>query len=293
MADGLDLDRVPVSEAEACLERMNGLGRRGSCGLSVTCSSDGPLLEAARLAGRNLCLLELQRICDPGRLSSLITRLKRSGVMLALRIRPEDLPEELMGVLIRSDLDILHLDLRGLDGMASRIVRRAVDGRGPRVMALADISGPEDASELLAMGAWAVSLRGAETGLADELSRRIAERGQMSGWYNAPKHICAGGDLRGLAYCCPPVKGCPVFGALKRAGLTPEEFVRRKVRFAAGTPLEDGEGTCFGSLVWCCKITKPCYLRDAALKRAGLSGREYMEYKRRLAEELLRPSDRQ
>ncbi len=77
-------------------------------------------------------------------------------------------------------------------------------------------------------------------------------------------------------------------GALKKAGMTPDEFVEKKLSIAAGTPLESGEGTCFGSLVWCCKISKPCYLRDAALARIGLSGKKYMELKKKLAEDLLR-----
>jgi putative methanogenesis marker domain 9 len=70
--------------------------------------------------------------------------------------------------------------------------------------------------------------------------------------------------------------------------MTPEEFVEKKVRLAKGTPLEKGEGTCFGSLVWCCKISKLCYLRDAALSRMKLSGKEYMELKKKLAEDLLK-----
>jgi len=74
---------------------------------------------------------------------------------------------------------------------------------------------------------------------------------------------------------------------LKKAGMTPEEFIERKQRFARGTPLEKGEGTCFGSLVWCCKITKPCYLRDAVLAKIGLSGKEYMKLKKKLSEDLL------
>ena len=97
-------------------------------------------------------------------------------------------------------------------------------------------------------------------------------------------------DLRGLAFCCPPVKHCAVLGALKKAGMTPEEFVARKLALARGTPLEKGEGTCFGSLVWCCKASKMCYLREAAMQKIGLSDREYMELKKKLAEDLLRPS---
>jgi len=131
-------------------------------------------------------------------------------------------------------------------------------------------------------------LRNADPEFVEWLSRAMEEYQDLSGWYNAPKHICAGGDLRGLAFCCPPVKHCPVLGALKKVGMAPEEFVERKLELAKGTMLESGEGTCFGSLVWCCKISKPCYLRDAVLERIGLSGREYMALKKKLAEDLLR-----
>ena len=70
--------------------------------------------------------------------------------------------------------------------------------------------------------------------------------------------------------------------------MTPDEYVEKKLSLAKGTPLEKGDGTCFGSLVWCCKISKLCYLRDAALTRMGLSGKEYMEQKKNLAENLLK-----
>jgi predicted metal-binding transcription factor (methanogenesis marker protein 9) len=40
-------------------------------------------------------------------------------------------------------------------------------------------------------------------------------------------------------------------------------------------------------LVWCCKITKPCWLRDGALNTIGLSDVEYMKLKKQLAEYLL------
>ena len=258
-------------------------------GLCATSSEDGPLLEAARIAAQNLCLLELKMsdIRDPIRLLELIPLLKRSGVTLSLRIRPEDLSNTLLQKLNESELDIIHLDLRGLNGVSPKLVKKAADVRGPAIMALADVGDFEDAKTLLAMGADVVSLRGADPEFVQWLAGAMVEYDSLSGWCNAPKHICAGGDLRGLTFCCPPVKNCAVFGALKRAGLTPEEFVNRKIAAAKGTPLEKGEGTCFGSLVWCCKISKPCYLRDEALARAHLSEKDYMELKKKLAEKIL------
>ena len=294
LLEGFDLDEVPLEEMQASLETISRNARKGTgaFGLSATCSQDEPLLEAARLASRNLCLLDLRlsKIHDPIRLLELIPRLKRCGVTLSLRIRPEDLSNALLEKLNESELDIIHLDLRGLNGAGPKMVKKAKDSRGPVIMALADIGEFEDARNLLAMGADVVSLRGADPEFAQWLSGAIAEYDSLSGWCNAPKHICAGGDLRGLAFCCPPVKNCPVHGALKKAGMTPEEFVQKKLSFAKGTPLEKGDGTCFGSLVWCCKKSKMCYLRDAALARIGLSAKEYMELKKKLAEELLSKS---
>ena len=227
------------------------------------------------------------RFATPSASLELIPRLKRCGVTLSLRIRPEDLSNALLEKLNESELDIIHLDLRGLNGAGPKMVKKAKDSRGPVIMALADIGEFEDARNLLVMGADVVSLRGADPEFAQWLSGAMLEYDSLSGWCNAPKHICAGGDLRGLAFCCPPVKNCPVLGALKKAGMSPDEFVQKKLSFAKGTPLEKGDGTCFGSLVWCCKKSKLCYLRDAALARIGLSGKEYMELKKKLAEELL------
>ena len=292
MLDGFDLDDVSLNEMESRLDVMLKTGSSGAVGISATCSRDEPLLGAARIASRRLCLMELRltKIRDAIRLLELIPLLKRTGVTLSVRIRPEDLSDTLLDKLNETELDIVHLDLRGLNGAGPRVVKKARDKRGPAIMALADVGVFEDAKTLLSMGADVVSLRGADPEFSDWLSGAMVEYESLSGWCNAPKHICAGGDLRGLAYCCPPVKHCAVLGALKKAGMTPEEFVEKKLRLAKGTPLEKGEGTCFGSLVWCCKISKMCYLRDAVLARMGLSAKEYMALKKKLAEDLLKTS---
>lgn len=109
-------------------------------------------------------------------------------------------------------------------------------------------------------------------------------------WRDAPSHICRGGDLRGLAFCCPPVKNCPLHYALELLKMSPEEYVRIKEEFGRKTRLGEGRGTCFNSLVWCCKISKPCPLRDKVLREIGMSKEEYMELKKKLAQEILRRS---
>ena len=285
--DDIDLDKVSLSDVEATL---NEIKTASTLGFSVKCSRDEPLMEAARFAARNLYLMELDALSGMNavRLSDLVKSIKRCGTTLSAKLSPEMLTEDLARALRNSGLDIIHLNLSGMNGTGPKMVKKISDQHGPRIMALGDIGDFEDAESLLAMGADLVSLHGPEPDFADWLSKAIKEYDHLSGWYNAPKHICSGGDLRGLAFCCPPVKHCPVLGALRRAGMAPEEFVNRKVKLAKGTPLESGEGTCFGSLVWCCKASKPCYLREAALRRAGLSDRDYMNLKRKLAEQLLK-----
>ncbi|MBX7076626.1 MAG: methanogenesis marker 9 domain-containing protein [Methanobacteriaceae archaeon] len=107
------------------------------------------------------------------------------------------------------------------------------------------------------------------------------------GWDDAPSHICRGGDVRGLAFCCPPVKPCPVMNALREVGITPQEYINIKEDFAKNTRLGEGAGTCFGSLVWCCKTSKPCPLRDMVLRNINMSQDEYLTLKRELSEALV------
>jgi len=107
------------------------------------------------------------------------------------------------------------------------------------------------------------------------------------GWEDSPSHVCRGGDKRALAFCCPPVKPCPVIYALEDAGLTAQDYIEIKEEFAKKSRLGYGEGTCFGSLIWCCKPSKPCPLRDIVLRKIDMTVEEYMELKKQLSEELV------
>ena len=106
-------------------------------------------------------------------------------------------------------------------------------------------------------------------------------------WDDAPSHICRGGDVRALAFCCPPVKPCPIVNALKEVDITPQEYIEIKNKYANETRLGEGPGTCFGSMVWCCKTSKPCPLRDMSMKSINLSVDEYLSLKKQMAEELV------
>ncbi|MDR0900444.1 MAG: methanogenesis marker 9 domain-containing protein [Methanobrevibacter sp.] len=106
-------------------------------------------------------------------------------------------------------------------------------------------------------------------------------------WDDAPSHVCRGGDSRALAFCCPPVKPCPILHALEDVKISPQEYMDIKENFAKKTRLSEGAGTCFGSLVWCCKPSKPCPLRDMVLKNIDMSVEEYLDLKKQLSEELV------
>ena len=106
-------------------------------------------------------------------------------------------------------------------------------------------------------------------------------------WDDAPSHVCRGGDSRALAFCCPPVKPCPILHALDDVNLTPQEYMDIKEDFAKKTRLGEGAGTCFGSLVWCCKTSKPCPLRDMVLRNIDMDVDEYLTLKKQLSEALV------
>jgi putative methanogenesis marker domain 9 len=125
-------------------------------------------------------------------------------------------------------------------------------------------------------------------GIIEHLVDSVTQFQVQTGWYNSPKHVCSGkGDLRGLSFCCLPVKPCAVHHKVNDLGLSAQEFADLKVEFAKGTMLEYGDSTCFGSLVWCCKLSKPCYIRNGVMDVLGLSGAEYMRLKKDLADYIL------
>jgi tRNA-dihydrouridine synthase B len=143
--------------------------------------------------------------------------------------------------------------------------------------------------DMFSHGADMVSLarRSDERTLAG-LDAAITRYADQHGWYNAPKQLCRGGDLRALTFCCMPVKNCPLIPTLERESMTREEYIALKLDAVKDTPLDDGKQTCFGSLSWCCKDSSPCMFRDLTLRQAGLSNSDYMRLKRELADTLMK-----
>ena len=139
----------------------------------------------------------------------------------------------------------------------------------------------ERMKEMLSHGADMVSLaRKSDERTLGGLDAAISRYADEHGWYNSPKQICRGGDIRALSFCCMPVKNCPLIPTLDKLGIAREEFMELKQEYVRNTPLSEGKQTCFGSLAWCCKDSSPCMFRELSIRQAGLSNAEYMRKKR-------------
>ena len=224
----------------------------------------------------------------PDVLAGMVAALKREGVAVSVKIRAGVSGNDpaLGRRLWDAGADILHVDL--MDGGYAKI-RQIRNATPMTLIANNGMQSFDRVMEMFSHGADLVSLaRRSDPQTLAGLDAAIARHAGEIGWYNAPKQLCRGGDIRALTFCCLPVKECPLLPALAKAGLSQEEYVGLKKEAVKGTPLEGGPYTCFGSLAWCCKTSSPCLLRDATLEQAGLSKKEYMKRKRELSRTILR-----
>jgi TIM-barrel protein len=276
--------------------------------VNVRSTTLDPLIEAAKIVKEEGAILELNAHCrqpemleaglgeallrDLPRLSAWIRAIKETGVVLSVKVRANVVDDvELARLIDKAGADIIHVDA-GNEGFGTDLdaILNYRDATRLFLIGNNSVKDFETAKEIFTRGADMVSAaRGVleNSELIQELVENVTSYQQSIGWYNAPKHVCSDGDFRGLAFCCLPVKPCPVHEKFRKLGYTAEEFARTKLDFAKGTMLEYGEDTCFGSLVWCCKITKPCWIRDGVLNTIELSDAEYMKLKKQLANYVL------
>ncbi len=267
-----------------------------------------PLIEAAKLVKEEGAILELNAHCrqpemldagigeallqDLPRLSEWIRAIKETGVVLSVKVRANIVDDVQLARLIdKAGADIIHVDAM-LEGFGTDLdaIMTYRDSTRKFLIGNNSVTDFAAAKDMFSWGADMVSVaRGVleDPELIRKLVESVSSYQKVIGWYNAPKHVCSSGDFRGLAFCCLPVKPCPVHEKFKKLGYTAEEFARTKLEFAKGTLLEFGQDTCFGSLVWCCKVTKPCWIRDGALNALDLSDSEYMKLKEQLAKYIL------
>jgi len=277
--------------------------------INVRSSTLEPLIEAARIAKNANAIIEIDAHCrqpemkktgageqllhDLSKLQYTIRKVKATGAILSVKVRANVVDNIKMAKAIEdAGADILHVDaMKEGAGADIEAIRKIRDATRLLLIGNNSVNDLNTAKEMFTRGADILSVgRGImeDPSLITHLVNESTLIQKELGWYNGPKHVCRGeGDLRGLAFCCMPVKPCPVHSNVKKIGLSPKEFADVKMEFAKGTPLEYGDSTCFGSLVWCCKITKMCPLRDGVLEMIGLSDADYMELKRELADYIL------
>lgn len=223
----------------------------------------------------------------PARLVEIIRALKDEDVTVSVKIRAGVAADDrdLARAIWKAGADILHVDLMDYGHNKVRQIRNACP---LTLIANNSITTFERAMDAFSHGADLVSLaRRSDPWTLSELDAAITRYADECGWYNAPKQLCRGGDIRALAFCCMPVKPCPLLATLEKAGLTREDYLKIKLEAVEGTLLEGGRSTCFGSLAWCCKSSSPCMFRNMTLKRSGISPQKYMQSKHRLAEEIM------
>ncbi|MDD1673954.1 MAG: methanogenesis marker 9 domain-containing protein [Methanomicrobiales archaeon] len=223
----------------------------------------------------------------PDLLSLVIHELKKHDVTVSVKMRAGVSPSDpqLAQKLWEAGADILHVDLMDLGYLRLKQIRNACNAT---LIANNGLFTFDRMMEMFSHGADLISVaRRSDEETLGGLDAAITRYTDDNGWYNAPKQLCRGGDLRALTFCCLPVKRCPLLPQLQNVRLDRDEYIALKIEAVKGTPLEDGQFTCFGSLTWCCKATSPCHLRDSTLRKKGLSRQEYMRLKRTLSERIM------
>lgn len=223
----------------------------------------------------------------PDRLVEVIRALKAERVTVSVKMRAGVATDDriLAEQLWKAGADILHVDLMDFGTAKLRQIRNACP---LMIIANNSITTFDRMKDMLSHGADMVSIaRQSEVRTLAGLDAAITRYADEEGWYNAPKQLCRGGDIRSLTFCCMPVKECPLIPTLSRLTMPREAYIKMKLDSVRGTPLDTGKQTCFGSLSWCCKTSSPCMFRDMTLKQAGISRKEYMRLKRDLSDTIM------
>lgn len=294
------LPRDPIAEISAQIDLVAAAGVIP--GINIRASEVNSLVTISKEIG-DRAIYEIDAHCrqqamiDAGcgefllsnlqKLLSYVQALKITGVTVSVKIRAGVAPNdaELAKLLWKAGADIIHVDLMDFGPTKIREIRNVCP-----VFLIANngVTDFEKAKDYFAHGADMVSLaRRSDEKTLSGIGQALGQFTREHGWYNSPKQLCRGGDIRSLAFCCMPVKPCPLLPALEKLKISPQEFVAMKTEGVKDTILEAGTSTCFGSLAYCCKDTTPCMFRDSTLKQSGIKRSIYMQQKRDLARKIM------
>ena len=144
-------------------------------------------------------------LSDIPRLTSIVSTLHANGFCVSVKWRAGIIDDaNLATVLWKAGTDILHLDCMDFGSEKVREIRNACPLTiiGNNGVISADVM-----TNYFAHGADLVSIaRHADIPHLAQLFGYAETLADEIGWYNAPKQICRGGDVRGLAFCCMPMK---------------------------------------------------------------------------------------
>ena len=273
---------------------VTGINLRGSTPESfqeaARCLGDGVIYEIdahCRQEPMNRAGVGEYYLRHPDELVRCVRTLKSEGVTVSVKIRAGVNTDDaaLANTLWKAGADILHVDLMDFGYQKIRQIRNS----SPLfLIANNSMHTFERMKDMLSHGADMVSLaRKSDERTLSGLDAAITRYADEHGWYNSPKQLCRGGDLRSLSFCCMPVKNCPLIPTLAKIGVSKEQYMALKQEYVRNTPLSEGKQTCFGSLAWCCKDSSPCMFRDLTIREVGLSNGEYMRKKRELSDKLM------
>ena len=273
---------------------VTGINLRGSTPESfqeaARCLGDGVIYEIdahCRQEPMNRAGVGEYYLHHPDELARCVRTLKSEGVTVSVKIRAGVNTDDaaLANTLWKAGADILHVDLMDFGYQKIRQIRNNCP---LFLIANNSMHSFERMKDMLSHGADMVSLaRKSDERTLSGLDAAITRYADEHGWYNSPKQLCRGGDLRSLSFCCMPVKNCPLIPTLAKIGVSKEQYMALKQGYVRDTPLSEGKQTCFGSLAWCCKDSSPCMFRDLTLREVGLSSGEYMRKKRELSDKLM------
>ncbi|HOI12282.1 MAG TPA: tRNA-dihydrouridine synthase, partial [Methanoculleus sp.] len=150
----------------------------------------------------------------PAKLVEIIRALKAADVTVSVKVRAGVAAndQDLARTVWKAGADILHVDLMDFGHNKIRQLRNASP-----LMLIANnsITTFDKAMDAFSHGADLVSLaRQSDPWTLAGLDAAITRSADEGGWYNAPKQLCRGGDIRALAFCCMPVKACPLIPTL-------------------------------------------------------------------------------
>ena len=295
------LSSDPVAELEAQVGFLSGSGV--VTGVNLRGASPASFLEVAEILGDSV-IYEIDAHCrqepmiqagsgeyylhHPEALTACVKALKAEGVSVSVKMRAGVHRDDraLAVALWKAGADILHIDLMDFGYQKIRQIRNSCP---LFLIANNGITSFDVMKDMFSHGADMVSLaRKSDERTLAGLDAAISRHADQHGWYNSPKQLCRGGDIRALTFCCMPVKNCPLIPTLEKLGVSRDAYIAMKLGFVQGTPLEDGKQTCFGSLAWCCKDSSPCMFRDLTIRQAGLSNGQYMRMKQELAQKLMK-----